>query len=220
MNPLITLLALAPFFPVQDGLLHRDVRVLDLAGTPYERGLAHGRALKDEIRELVGDFQSDLERTYGVEASVEFDLAPRSVRSYSVPVNVSYTYTVSEFQTSFVSSFEPWGTVQAGDRLPYLPAHQLSASLGWEQPRWHLGFFGNYTSKAATEALQGDIPDNKGTDARVVLDASAEYVLTSSTRMFVSMQNLTDKEYVAARRPAGVRPGLPRRLVAGIKFSF
>ena len=69
MNPLLALLAVAPLLPAQDELVHRDVRVLDLTATPHERGLAHGRALKAEIRELVGDFQRDLERTYDVEAS-------------------------------------------------------------------------------------------------------------------------------------------------------
>ncbi len=67
---LLTLLALAPLLPAHDGLRHRDVRVLDLSGTPHERGLAHGRALKDEIRELLDDFKRDLERTYEVESAV------------------------------------------------------------------------------------------------------------------------------------------------------
>lgn len=70
MRLLLFILALAPVLPAQERLLHRDVRVLDLSGTPYERGLAHGRELKDEIRDLIGDFKRDLERTHEVEASV------------------------------------------------------------------------------------------------------------------------------------------------------
>lgn len=70
MRILIGLLTLAPLLSAQgDDLRHRDVRVLDVSGTPHERGLAHGRALKTEIAEILGDFQRDLERTYGVDAA-------------------------------------------------------------------------------------------------------------------------------------------------------
>ena len=44
------------------------LRVVELAGTPYEMGKIHGRTLRAEIRELVGRWKSDLEATYGVPA--------------------------------------------------------------------------------------------------------------------------------------------------------
>ena len=37
---------------------------------------------------------------------------------------------------------------------------------------------------------------------------------------FVSVQNISDEAYIVARRPAGVRPGLPRTFVAGLKFDI
>jgi isopenicillin-N N-acyltransferase-like protein len=46
------------------------LRVVDLSGTPYEMGLAHGRALGTEIRELVARWKADLEKTYHVTAEV------------------------------------------------------------------------------------------------------------------------------------------------------
>jgi isopenicillin-N N-acyltransferase-like protein len=45
------------------------LRVLTLEGTPYEMGLAHGSALKKEIREIVGLWKKDLETAYGTDAS-------------------------------------------------------------------------------------------------------------------------------------------------------
>jgi isopenicillin-N N-acyltransferase-like protein len=42
------------------------LRVVDLEGTPYEMGLAHGRALKSEIRELVDRWKADLVKTFAV----------------------------------------------------------------------------------------------------------------------------------------------------------
>lgn len=45
----------------------KGLRVLDLTGTAIERGEQHGRALKQEIRSLVGKWQANLRRTYEVE---------------------------------------------------------------------------------------------------------------------------------------------------------
>jgi hypothetical protein len=46
------------------------LRVVELAGTPYEMGIVHGRTLKTEIGELVKLWKEDLRKTYGVEAEV------------------------------------------------------------------------------------------------------------------------------------------------------
>jgi len=44
------------------------LRVIDLSGTPYERGVQHGKALATEIRGLVIAFEQDLRKTTGVPA--------------------------------------------------------------------------------------------------------------------------------------------------------
>jgi hypothetical protein len=46
------------------------LRIVDLAGTPYQMGKVHGRTLKAEIRELVKRWKGDLEKTYQVPADV------------------------------------------------------------------------------------------------------------------------------------------------------
>ena len=46
----------------------RKVTVLDLSGSPAERGFAHGQALKAQIRENLREFKLDLEKTYKIEA--------------------------------------------------------------------------------------------------------------------------------------------------------
>lgn len=50
-------------------LADRPIRVLDLHGSPYERGLAHGKALKSEIQEMIRDFKRDLKQSYDVDAA-------------------------------------------------------------------------------------------------------------------------------------------------------
>jgi isopenicillin-N N-acyltransferase-like protein len=64
-----------PLFPAQSppSGRHEKLRVIELAGTPYEMGRTHGRALKSEIRELVKRWQADIEKTYSVPASDYID---------------------------------------------------------------------------------------------------------------------------------------------------
>jgi isopenicillin-N N-acyltransferase-like protein len=46
------------------------LRIVDLAGTPYQMGKIHGQTLKAEIQELVKLWKADLEQTYQVTAGV------------------------------------------------------------------------------------------------------------------------------------------------------
>jgi len=51
--------------PAAEGKL----RVIELKGTSYQRGLTHGQSLKPEIQELVKRWKADLEKTYSVPAT-------------------------------------------------------------------------------------------------------------------------------------------------------
>jgi len=54
-----------PSAPAGEG----NLRVVELKGTPYQRGLTHGQSLKAEIQELVKRWKTDLEKTYSVPAA-------------------------------------------------------------------------------------------------------------------------------------------------------
>jgi Fe(3+) dicitrate transport protein len=153
----------------------------------------------------------------GVELSGEWD--PFRGRAIGLPLRIAYTYTHAEFKTGFESDFEPWGTVEPGDRLPYLPEHQLFAEVGARGPRWSASVSAAHNSAMRTVAGQGPIPDGQGTDSFLTLSLSGDYRVTQWSSIFVAVQNLTDERYVVARRPAGARPGLPRTILAGVKLS-
>jgi Fe(3+) dicitrate transport protein len=153
----------------------------------------------------------------GLELSLSYT---PDLSSYAFPLRVAYTHTGAKFKSSFRSDFEPWGVVQDGFDLPYIPRHQLAASAAFEAPKWSINVSAKYVSKMRTEAGTDDFVASKSTDAHFVMDATAHYALTSNNTLFAGVQNLTDVTYIVARRPAGVRPGLPRTLVAGIKTDF
>ena len=71
-----------------------------------------------------------------------------------------------------------------------------------------------------TQAGSGSIPNNEGTDQHFVVDVTGEYEVLDNVRLFTTVDNLFDTEYVAARRPAGARPGKPLTALAGLKFEF
>jgi Fe(3+) dicitrate transport protein len=168
-------------------------------------------------------FNAGQVRVFGLESVLEYDLRDALHLPVSVPVQASYTFTNGEFRNSFQSQYGPWGTVSAGDELPYLPRHQLFARVGVETQRWMADLSAHYVGRMRTRAGQQELVDTQSTDAAFVLDLTAEYAvkgkaLGGQLRLFGSVQNLADREYVVARHPAGARPGLPRTVTAGVKL--
>ncbi len=49
---------------------HGNLNVLILEGTPFERGQQHGKALKQDIHELVKLWKQDIQKTYNMDADV------------------------------------------------------------------------------------------------------------------------------------------------------
>lgn len=157
----------------------------------------------------------------GLEISAAYELGGARQWPVSVPLRLAYTYTQSEFKTSFESDFADWEPqVEAGDELPYLPENQLTASIGVVASRWGVHLNANYQDALRTSPGQGAIPAGEGTDSRVLFDLSADTTFFSRYRVFASLRNLTDETYVASRRPYGLRPGLPRTLLVGFSAKF
>jgi Fe(3+) dicitrate transport protein len=156
----------------------------------------------------------------GVEASLDYDVANGRGWSVRLPLRAAYTFTDAAFGSAFQSSFGEWGTVAVGDELPYLPKHQGSASVGVVAPQWRVDLAAVSSGAMRTRAGSGALEPGFSTDAFTVLNLSAEYGVTSWTRVFAGVQNLTDATYVAARRPFGARPGLPRTVTLGVKATL
>ncbi len=167
----------------------------------------------------IGDqFDAGKARVSGVEASASYDFGNGG--AVAIPASVAYTYTRAEFRDSFSSSFEEWGNVSAGDRLPYLPEHLLHAEIGAVGERWRVNLAANYIDRMRSVAGSGAIPAGEGTDSAVVWDLSAALRVHDQVEFYARLENLTDETYLVARRPAGARPGQPRSAFAGVRLSF
>jgi Fe(3+) dicitrate transport protein len=159
-------------------------------------------------------------RIYGLEASLDYETAPLGRLGVTVPLRTAYTWTRAEFGNSFESGFGPWGDVTSGDVLPYVPEHQLYASVGVARSRWNVVLDSSYVSTMRIRAGSGPIARLDSTDSRIVLNTTAEYSVGEGARLFVAAQNLGNSEYVVARHPAGARPGLPRTITGGVRFDL
>jgi Fe(3+) dicitrate transport protein len=157
----------------------------------------------------------------GLEVSFDHDFSGADAGGRSLPLRLAYTLTRGEFQTSFLTSFEDWApAVMRGDELPYLPAHQLFGEFGWRDRHWATHLSGSWVSEMRTQAGQGPIPETESIEQHLVLDVAVERSFGRHLRALLRVRNLTDEEYLAARRPAGLRPGLPRTVLVGLGARF
>ena len=163
-------------------------------------------------------FNGGAVHTRGLEASVGYDFG--AAVQVSLPARISYTYTKGTFQHAFDSDYGPWGMVEKGDELPYLPRHQVSGHVGLETIRYAAHLSLRHVSPMRVTAGQGPLVEAHSTDAYFVVDLAVHYRLAQYANIFASVRNLTDATYIVARRPAGVRPGLPRQALIGFKVDF
>lgn len=169
----------------------------------------------------IGDqFDGGKVHVKGVEVTGGYRFGDVENQGFAVPLSVVYTLTSAEFRSAFNSSYEPWGTVQKGDRLPYLPRHQLTLNAAVELESARLSASLNLVSKARAVAGTGAIPANEKVDARALVDIAGEVDLFGPLSLFGTVTNLFDKTYNVAFSPAGARPGAPRMAMAGVRARF
>lgn len=156
----------------------------------------------------------------GLEAAVRVDAGALASPGLSLPLRVSYTYTQSEFRSSFTSPLEQWLRVEKGDELPYIPRHQVAAGAGVRWRRAGFDLVGKYVGPMRTVAGGGAIPHAQRAGDYTSIDASAEVSLLGRAKAYAAVRNLFDEVGLAARNPAGARPTMSRTLFAGLQSGF
>jgi Fe(3+) dicitrate transport protein len=157
----------------------------------------------------------------GIEFASSMELATLfGSQAFSLPLNLNYTFTNATFQNSFSSNFGPWGDVEAGDEIPFIPRHQLNAGLSLVYSSFTTNLNASYSDQMRTVAGSGDVDESFSTDSFFVLDLTTSYGVTEHVELFMNVRNLLDETYIVSDRPAGVRPGLPRTVMGGLRVSI
>jgi Fe(3+) dicitrate transport protein len=164
------------------------------------------------------EFNGNEVDVYGLEFSTSY--VANLTEQLDVPMSVVYTYSDSEFKNSFESDFPMWGTITAGDGLPYLAKHQLTLNLGLTAANWDVNLITRYVGEML-EASGDDVTlSGETTEAYVILDLSASYILGQYGKIYVKADNILDKQEIVSRRPYGARPSKPQQMFVGYQYSF
>ncbi len=169
----------------------------------------------------IGDqFDGGAVDVYGLEFVAAADVAAWIDAPIALPISAVYTLTQSEFKSSFDSNFDPWGDVAVGDELPYVADNQLFLTAGAEAERWGGEIAMLYQSERRTVAGQGAIVADERLDPHMVFDFSGYVELFDGVKIRGKLENMFNEVYVAADRPAGLRPGLPRTFWVGVDLTL
>lgn len=157
---------------------------------------------------------------YGIEYEMVYNPLGKSRTSYALPITFNYTYTNATFQNDFESEFDPWGSVQSGDEIPYIPKHQFAFNISFEHRKFNINYSSKFVSEMRTKAGQGAISDPEVIPAYYVGDISANYKINKFLTLQGSIYNIFNNTYAVSRRPAGLRPGMPLSFRAGLKVHI
>jgi Fe(3+) dicitrate transport protein len=149
----------------------------------------------------------------GLEVLLGTDLGENM--GFGIPVQLSATFTDSEYESvSAATSGYLKGGV-AGATLPFIPDTMLNLSGGleFEKSRTYLNY--HYQDQIFTSGY------NKHTlGAYGVLNWSGFYDISDNVTLFSKVTNLTDEVYAQSTQPGGLRPGQPRVWSFGMEFDF
>ncbi len=158
-------------------------------------------------------------RVNGLEILLNYDILGKNSK-FSLPINVAYTFTDTEFRNSFGSDADLWGEVNVGDELPYLAKHQFNIGLSLEHKKFEININSRFSGQFRTQAGQGSIPSSELVEDNFIIDLSGKYHVNNSLSLTANVINLLDETYAVSRVPAGLRPGHPFGAYAGLQFVF
>ena len=176
--------------------------------------------------ELDSEFNGGEVVVYGLESNLKTELELQS--GLSLPFNVTYTFTQTEFQNRFedrsgvfkakVNNVAQY--VEEGDELAYVPKHRLNIKTGLQAEKWQLMLNALYQGEMRNDAGQGSISEADKIDDYVVLDLAANYQVSPELQVYSTVDNLLGEEYLVAAQPMGYRPGKPLAVHLGAKYQF
>lgn len=155
----------------------------------------------------------------GIEVLMNYDFANKDSK-IALPFSFGYTFTNTEFKSSFGSSNGIWGIVSIGDELPYIPKHQFNAGFSVEHALFEININARYNGEFRTLAGIGTIPENEKVASNFIVDLSGKYFINKKLNATLNIINLLNNTYAVSRVPAGLRPGHPFGMYAGLEFAF
>lgn len=149
----------------------------------------------------------------GLEVSAQASL--NGPAGWFFPVRLAWTWMDAKFQSDFNSEF--FGDVRRGDPVPYIPEHQLWASVGAEHGPFTAMLSVTHSDSVCTRASCDEL---ERTESGTVLDLALHYRIGEQWTLYGAVENLADEVFIAGREPYGARPNKPRSWVLGARFDY
>jgi Fe(3+) dicitrate transport protein len=207
--------------------------------TNYEFGIRYSQ--EDKALEIVG-FHSDYENLlgrcrvsdFGCNPGEEFSGGEVNVsgaelsgtvgwafdNALNLSLSANYTYTSSEFQESFLSTFSQFGLVREGDELPYLPEHIARVEVLVARDDWEILGAIKHQSSMREEPGQGPISLGVYAEELTVIDLSASWHFSEAGTAQILLTNVADEQKIVAHRPFGARPNRPFSAALRVKYRI
>jgi Fe(3+) dicitrate transport protein len=162
----------------------------------------------------------------GMELNGRFDSSLAFKTDHNFYIQTAYTFVrTAEFRSMRFSSVSGFGDVSVtGNRLPYVPKHLATSTIGFEYRGFH-GFVENqYVSGQFSDDLNTFDPIESGQRGRIgsqmYLNATANYKVEKwKTTFFVTAKNIADRLAIVDRT-RGIYPSSPRLIQTGFAVRF
>lgn len=133
---------------------------------------------------------------------------------------LSFTYTETAFQNSFLSGFSQWKLVQKGDELPYVPKYAGRWQVGVGNGDWSVDAAVKYQHEMREVPGIGDLIPGQQTESLATLDLSFLWIASDKVDYKLMIRNTTNESAIVSHRPFGARPNLPRMVLGQIRYSL
>lgn len=142
----------------------------------------------------------------GVEAEVTWAL------SGGFSAELTYTYADSHYTA------DPVDPTAVGERLEGVPMHNAGASLTYQNPAgWQVTTIFRFISNSYGDAHPADgLIENE----HFVVDLSGTYLLTEQLAVYLQIQNLFDRRYIASNGGGAPILGTPFEALGGLRVSL
>jgi Fe(3+) dicitrate transport protein len=133
---------------------------------------------------------------------------------------LSFTYTETAFQNSFLSGFSQWKLVQKGDELPYVPKYAGRWQVSVGNGDWSVDAAVKYQHEMRELPGVGNLIPGQQTESLATLDLSFLWVASEKIDYKLMIRNATNESAIVSHRPFGARPNLPRMILGQIRYSL
>lgn len=167
-------------------------------------------------------------RHEGVELGGSVDLGKLWSRPWSLAVEGNWTLVDARFSRDRFLRVGADTVNVKGNALPYAPRQRAHAAVTFERPALGLRvrIDGTQVGRQYSDLLETVAGSANGRVGAIpaygLVDLSVQYALPGldGVRLTGAVRNLTDRTYIASRRPEGIKVGLPRLATFGVSWGF